>query len=320
MHLGLYTDSVPDLTLDEVLDFAVGIGARAVEIAAGGQSSAPHLRVFELLEDAGKRAEFADKIASRGLRLSAVNCSAWPMHPKFGDEHLRIMRGAVELAEQLGVDRIVTMSGCPGDSPTSATFNWITYPWPPDAGAIRDQQWELAIRFWHDFAEFARARGITRIALELHPLHLVYNVPTLLRLREQIGPIIGANVDPSHMFWQQMDPVGVVRALGPAVHYVHLKDVEMRDADLALAGVLDSGPFTDPAKRAWIFRTVGQGHDAAFWSSFLEALREVGYDDVLSIENEDPIQAAQEGVSDAATFISTVLEALGEPAAAGRAG
>jgi sugar phosphate isomerase/epimerase len=310
MEIGLYTDSVPELSLDGVLDFAVGIGATAVEIAAGGQSPAPHMRVFELLEDAGARAAFADKIAARGLKLSAVNCSAWPLHPVFGPEHERIMRAAVELAGQLGVDRIVTMSGCPGDTPTSGTFNWITYPWPPDAQAIREAQWQQTIAFWREFAAFAEAHGITRIALELHPLHLVYNVPTLLRLREAVGPIIGANVDPSHMFWQQMDPVRAVRALGPAVHYVHLKDVEMGDERLALAGVLDSGPFSDPASRAWIFRTVGQGHGAEFWRAFLEALLEVGYDDVLSIENEDPIQAAQEGVSDAASFIAGVLQEL----------
>jgi sugar phosphate isomerase/epimerase len=316
MELGLYTDSVPELTLDGVLDFAAGIGARAVEIAAGGQSPAPHMRVFELLEDAGKREEFAGKIADRGLKLSAVNCSAWPMHPKFGSEHEQIMRGAVQLAEQLGVDRIVTMSGCPGDTPSSGTFNWITYPWPPDAIAIRDAQWEQAIHFWHDFAAFAEAHGITRIALELHPLHLVYNVPTLLRLREEIGPILGANVDPSHMFWQRMDPVAAVEALGPAVHYVHLKDVELREANLALAGVLDSGPFSEPEQRAWIFRTVGQGHGAEFWGEFLGALRRIGYDDVISIENEDPIQDAQEGVSDAAAFMSGVLAGLGAPAAA----
>jgi sugar phosphate isomerase/epimerase len=307
MEIGLYTDSVPELDLDSVLDFAAGIDATAVEIAAGGQSPAPHMRVFELLEDHRKRTDFASRIAARGLRLSAVNCSAWPMHPVFGPEHERIMRAAVELAEHLGVDRIVTMSGCPGDTPASGTFNWITYPWPPDAQVIRERQWEQAIVFWKDFAAFAHEHGITKIALELHPLHLVYNVPTLLRLRAAVGDIIGANVDPSHMFWQQMDPVRAVKALGPAVHYAHLKDVEMGEG-LALNGVLDSGPFSDPANRAWIFRTVGMGHGAEFWGSFIEALREVGYDDVLSIENEDPIQAAEEGVSDAAAFIAGVLE------------
>jgi sugar phosphate isomerase/epimerase len=309
VDLCLYTDSVPNLTLDEVLDFAVDVGARAVEIAAGGQSAAPHMRVFELLDNASKRAEFADKISSRGLRLAAVNCSAWPMHPRYGDEHLELIRASIRLASELGVDKIVTMSGCPGESATGRTINWITIPWPPDMYALLEEQWQVALGVWRDLADFASACGIRRIALELHPLQLVYNVPTLRRLREEIGPLVGANVDPSHMFWQQMDPVSVIGALGPAVHHVHLKDLEMCQSEVALAGVLDSRPFSSPDRRAWIFRTIGQGHPADFWSAFLRALREVGYDDVLSIENEDPTQPEQDGVTQAAAFVADLFDA-----------
>jgi sugar phosphate isomerase/epimerase len=200
------------------------------------------------------------------------------------------------------------MSGCPGDSPSAQTINWITFPWPEDAVAVLNKQWERAIGFWRELADYALAHGVERIALELHPLHLVYNVPTLLRLRKEIGPVIGANVDPSHMFWQHMDPVQVVRALGPAVHHVHLKDLEFHESQLALSGVLDLEPFSSPERRAWIFRTIGQGHGAPFWSSFIDALHEIGYDDVLSIENEDPTLPKEEGVTQAAEFISGLLD------------
>lgn len=312
VDLCLYTDSVPDLSLGQALDFAVSIGARAVEIAAGGQSSAPHMRVFELLEDAGKRKGFARELEARDLRLAAVNCSAWPMHPQYGQRHLEIMRAAVRLAGELGVDKIVTMSGLPGDGPSSRIINWVTYPWPPDAYAVLEEQWQMALEVWADFSEYVRSLGVTRIALELHPLQLAYNVPTLRRLREAIGPVVGANVDPSHMFWQQMDPVSVVRDLGDAVHHVHLKDVEFRASELALAGVLDARPFADPDRRAWIFRTVGHGHGIDFWRPFLASLKAIGYDDVVSIENEDPIQTAEEGVRDAAAFVRPLLAASRE--------
>ena len=138
-------------------------------------------------------------------------------------------------------------------------------------------------------------------------MHLVYNVPTLLRMRDAVGPVIGANVDPSHMFWQQMDPLAVVRALGPAVHHVHLKDTQLVPDQVALAGVLDSRPFENPAERAWIFRTIGRSHDRAWWASFVAALRETGYDDALSIENEDVLQPAVEGVEEAAALILPLL-------------
>ncbi|MFJ3771947.1 sugar phosphate isomerase/epimerase family protein [Streptomyces sp. NPDC090075] len=307
MELSLYTDSVPELTLEEALDLTVALGGTAVEIAAGGQSGAPHMDVFTLVENAAERARFADALASRGLRMGAMNCSAWPMHPRKGARHVEIMEAAVRLAEQLGVRKIVTMTGNPGESPDARLTNWIFYPWPPENIELLHRQWDETIAFWQKFAPFAADHGIEKIALELHPLHMVYNVPTLLRLREAVGPVIGANVDPSHMFWQRMDPAAIVRALGPAVHHVHLKDVEYRADQLALAGVLDNRPYSTPEERAWTFRTVGHGHGAEFWAPFIDALAEVGYDDVVSIENEDPVQDAVEGVTDAARFIEPLL-------------
>jgi sugar phosphate isomerase/epimerase len=307
MELCLYTDSVPNLTLDEALDLTTKIGATAVEIAAGGQSSAPHMDVFALVSDEGRRRKFVDALASRGLRMGAVNCSAWPMHPQLGKRHVEIMEAAVRLAEQLGVNKIVTMTGCPAESAGAKTTNWIWYPWPPENTELLKRQWDQTIDFWLRFAPFAADHGVDKIALELHPLHMVYNVPTLLHLRDAVGDIIGANVDPSHMFWQRMDPAAVVRALGAAVHHVHLKDVEYRAENLALAGVLDNRPFTAPAERAWTFRTVGRGHGPEFWAPFLDAVKEIGYDDVVSIENEDPVQDAVEGVTDAAQFITPFL-------------
>ena len=160
---------------------------------------------------------------------------------------------------------------------------------------------------WRELAAFARDHGVERIALELHPLHLVYNVPTLERLRDAVGPIIGANVDPSHLFWQSMDPVAVVRALGPSVFHVQLKDTEIVPAQVAVAGVLDGRPFSDPSRRAWVQRTIGRGHDEATWQAFLDALTEVGYDDFASIEHEDPYQTYEDGVREAAAFLRPLL-------------
>src|SRR5579859_2150037 len=239
VKLGLLTDSVPELSLEDALDLAAGLGIDSVEIASGGQSSAPHMRLDELLGSAPARAAFAETITSRGLRLAAINCSAWPLHPIRGPEETRFIQDSIRLAGELGVEKIVTMSGCPGDSPQARTINWIWFPWPPETQPIQERQWEQALELWQGLADFARAHGVNRIAFELHPLHLVYNVPTLLKLREAVGPIIGANLDPSHLFWQQMDPARVIHALGPALFHVHLKDTQLLDEELAINGVLD---------------------------------------------------------------------------------
>ncbi len=311
MELCLYTDSVPELTFEEALDLAARTGCRSIEIATGGQSSAPHLRLGALLADPGARRAFQDAFTSRGLRIAALNCSAWPLHPVRGEADARLIRDTIRLAGELGVDRIVTMSGCPGDGPGATTIDWLFYPWPDDALALLDRQWAAAIPFWQEIGTFALANGVTRIAFELHPLHLVYNVPTLLRMRQAVGPVIGANMDPSHLFWQQMDPLAVIRALGPAVQHVHLKDTQVVAEQVALAGVLDQRPFERVAERAWVFRTIGRVHGAGFWSAFVRELRAAGYDDALSIENEDASQTHVEGVEEAAAFILPLISGTG---------
>jgi sugar phosphate isomerase/epimerase len=309
MELGLYTDSVGHVSFEAALDLAARIGAPAIEIATGGQSAAPHLRVAELLADASARRAFERAFADRGLRIGALNCSAWPLHPVKGAREVELIRDTIRLAGELGVDKIVTMSGNPGDGQGASTIDWIWYPWPSDAVALLERQWGEAIPVWQELAALAEQHGVRRIAFELHPLHLVYNVPTLLRMREAVGPSIGANVDPSHLFWQQMDPVAVVGALGSAVHHVHLKDTEVVPDQVALTGVLDQRPFDDPANRAWRFRTVGRAHGAEFWAAFLAALRAAGYDDMLSIENEDATQPALDGVQEAAAFMLPLITA-----------
>lgn len=316
MQLGLFTDSVGHLSTEAALDLAASLGIEAVEIAVGGQSSAPHLQLHHLLADRGARKRYQEALSSRSLRLAALNCSAWPMHPRDGERHTETIQAAIRLAHELEVDKIVTMSGTPGASPGADVVHWVTFPWPAqnpddstsvDISGVLAAQWDQTTAYWEEMAAYAVSRGVKRIALELHPMHLVYNVPSLQRLRRTVGPLLGANVDSSHLFWQQMDPVAVVRALGDAVHHVHLKDLTLRPAALALSGVLDLTPFENPDERAWNFATVGEGHGAEFWGDLIATLHEVGYDDVLSIENEDPRRSPEDGVTRAAEFIAPML-------------
>lgn len=308
------TDTFGPLPLEDALDVVTGLGIETVEIAAGGNSPAPHMRIDELLADKTARDGFAAAISSRGLRLAAINASSDPLHPRYGAEHQELIKDALRLAGELGVEKIVTMSGCPGDSPQSRVPNWIWFPWPDEMLGVREEQWQQAIELWTDLADLATQQGVARVALELHPLHLVYNVPTLQRLREAAGPVVGANVDPSHLFWQQMDPARVVTALGPAVHHVHLKDTQLFDDELAVNGVLDPRDWNDPENRSWVFRAMGKGQPAEVWRAFLDSLEQVGYSGVLSIENEDSILPGEAGVREALSFIESL--SAGAPAVA----
>jgi sugar phosphate isomerase/epimerase len=312
MHLGMYTDSLGHLPLDEALDVAARIGATGIEVAGGGQSSAPHLALRTMLDSEEERHRFLGEIERRGLHLSALNCSAWLLHPRRGDEQRAIVTGTIRLAGMLGVPTVVTMAGCPGEGPGGSVINWPTYPWPDELVDLRARQWDEVVALWRELAPFAADNGV-RIALELHPLQLVYNVPTLLDLRSVTGPVVGANLDPSHLFWQRMDPIVVARVLGEAIHHVHLKDTAFVDDEVALAGVLDHRSFDEPEGRAWNFRTLGRGHDAAFWRSFLHALAAVGYDGVLSIEHEDRSIDPLQGVEESAAFVRPIIADVAAP-------
>jgi len=220
---------------------------------------------------------------------------------------IRDRRKAVRLAEMLGVERVITFSGCPGDSDGSKYPNWVTCPWPPDFSEVVKWQWEeKLIPYWTKEVAYAEKHGIAKICFEMHPGFCVYNPETLLKLRGACGEAIGANFDPSHLFWQGIDPVAAIRELGPTIYYVHAKDVKVDAINTARSGVLDTKPYTNEIARSWIFRTVGWGHGAEVWKDMVSALRMVGYDWVLSIEHEDSLMSIDEGFRRAVAFLKEV--------------
>jgi sugar phosphate isomerase/epimerase len=202
---------------------------------------------------------------------------------------------------------VVDFSGCPGDSPTSKQPNWVTCPWPPEYLEILKWQWdEVVTPYWKQHAKFAGDHGV-KIAVEMHPGFVAYNPESMLRLRDIAGPSVGCNYDPSHMFWQGIDPIAAIRILGDAIFHVHAKDTQIYDRNLPMTGVLDTKPYTDEQHRAWIFRTCGYGHGEEWWREFASTLRMFGYDYVLSIEHEDTLLSAEEGLKRAASFLNGLV-------------
>lgn len=306
MKLCVLANLYGNKSLDETLARLKSLGVEAVEIGAGGYPGKAHCNPAELLADEKKLNEFKATIDKYGLEVAALAAHGNPVHPdkaiakSFDDD----FRNAVLLAEKIGVDTIITFSGCPGDHEGAKYPNWVTCPWPEDFLKILDWQWnEVIIPYWKDAVKFANAHGVTKIALEMHPGFCVYNPETLLRLREAVGDTIGANFDPSHLIWQGMDPVAAIRALEGAIYHVHAKDTKIDTYNTAKFGVLDTKHYGDEIHRSWVFRTVGYGNGLQYWRDLISNLRLVGYDKVMSIEHEDSLMSVDEGLEKAVAFL-----------------
>lgn len=313
MKLGVLTALMQNEPLEKAIDFLVGEGVEAIELGAGGFVGHSHCNPKELLASKPKRQALLDLVKSKGLEISSLSVHGNPLHPDKGraqKDHEDFENGC-RLAEQIGVARVNTFSGCPGDSENAKYPNWVTCAWPHDYPAILKWQWEeKVLPYWSKMGPFAREHGVN-VGFEMHPGFVVYNPETLLRVRRECGDNLGANFDPSHLFWQGMDPIVAVRALGAAIYHVHAKDTRVDPDNTRLNGCNDAKPYTDEMHRSWVFRTVGYGHDASFWRDFVSALRLVGYDYVLSIEHEDSLMSPQEGLRKAVAFLKGIL--IAEP-------
>jgi sugar phosphate isomerase/epimerase len=311
VKLGVFTVLFADQPLGVALDRAVEAGLDCVEIGTGNYPGDAHCRPAELLADPAALAAFGKAVESRGLEISALSCHGNPLHPRpevAAASHETFVR-TVELAGRLGVDRINLFSGCPGDSETATYPNWVTCAWPNEYGELLEWQWTAkVIPYWREQARLAADAGI-RLGFEMHPGFVVYNPRTLLRLREACGEAIGANLDPSHLFWQGIDVETAIAELGEAgaIFHTHAKDTAIQPRNAALNGVLDTVPLGDVGRRSWIFRTVGYGHSELDWRRILIALRVAGYDDVLSIEHEDALLSVDEGFRKGVAFLRSVM-------------
>ena len=315
MKLGVMAVLFNNDRFEDMLAYFEKLGVEAIEIGCGGFPGNAHCKPDELLADEAKLKSFADTIKAHGLEISALSCHGNPVHPdkETAQRADKVFRSAVLLAEKLGVKTVITFSGCPGDCPTAKYPNWVTCAWPDDFVKISDYQWnEVLIPYWKEAAGFAKEHGV-RVALEMHPGFCVYNTETMLRLRAAVGDTIGANFDPSHLFWQGIDPVRAIRTLGDAVFHFHAKDTKIDAYNTSENGVLDYKPYADEAHRSWIFRTVGYGHDAEVWRDIISALRLIGYEGALSIEHEDSLMTTREGLEKAVAFLKESIISAEKP-------
>ncbi|MEZ3163015.1 sugar phosphate isomerase/epimerase [Halorubrum sp. RMP-47] len=311
MDIGVLTVPLGGEPIDDAAAYLADLGVDAVELGVGGWPGEDHVDRGALLDDGAAREELLALLDDRGLRISALATHNNPLHP---DEDRaatadRELREAIELADLLGVDTVTCFSGLPAGAPGDSTPNWVTAPWPTEHADALDYQWdEAAIPYWRDVAAHADHHGVD-VAIEMHPNMLVYEPTGLVALREATNDRIGANFDPSHLYWQGIDATEAIRFLGErdAIHHVHAKDTKVYEARSRVKGVLDTTGYAEEADRSWLFRSIGYGHGEGHWKDVVSTLRMVGYEGALSIEHEDSLTSAREGLEKAVDMLDRAV-------------
>lgn len=309
MKIGMVTDSLGHLSFDDLLHTASELNIQMLEFPMGNWSSAPHANLDLLLENENERATFFGKVRDQGLEISALNASGNHLGPgERGKRHDAVVRKTIKLAGLMGIKRVVMMSGLPAGKGDSHA-NWVTVAWPPEVTELLEYQWEeVAIPYWQELVKYAADQGIEKICIEPHGHQLVYNVDTMLRLRDAVGDMVGANFDPSHMMWMGGDPLAAIRELGDAIYHVHAKDTRIDLQNTALTTRLETKTNDRASERAWNYVTLGYGHSDSWWRDFILLLRQVGYNDVLSIEHEDVSMSPIEGVKKSVELLQRICE------------
>ena len=331
MKLGVYNAILHDRPLEDAIKVIADLGLNGIEINSGGFLPPVHIpEIDEIITDPAAAKVYLARFDGTGVEIAGLNCNGNPLHPNpiIGDKHAEDVRRSIRAAAALGQKRVVTMSGLPGGEPGTLHPNWIVNAWNSAALDVLDYQWEIAARFWSEIDQLAGDHGV-KVALELHPQNLVFNARDIRKLVELTGATnIGVEMDASHLFWQQADPIAVVRELGPLILHAAAKDVRINVENARLNGVLDNGfrrLFPDeprvnlggdewvnewPKDSSWDFVALGKGHDVAYWTEFIRALHDVDPDMCLNIEHEDTELGRIEGLQVATDVLKAAWSAF----------
>ena len=309
MKLGSLTTVFVEKSLHAAAKRMHDLGLECIEIGTGGFFPKNHCDPARLLKDSEALEKFKDTIAEHNLTISAFATHGEPLHPdpEIADAYVKDLHDTYKLAEKVGVTRITLLAGLPEAGEGGTHPSWILYPFPSYMMDTLQWQWEnRLIPYWKQHGKVANDHGV-QLCMEMHPNDMVHKPETLLRLRDAVGPVIGCNLDPSHLFHQGMDITAVIRKLGSVIYHTHAKDSRSDPNVVAVNGILDAKDFQDLENRSWLFRTVGYGHDELFWRNYVSTLRLVGYDEVLSIEHEDPLIDPEEGFEAAVQLLKRAI-------------
>lgn len=310
MEIGLFTNCFYDKPWEEICKVTNENGIRIIEAGAGALNGKSHCNPAELLGDDEELRKFRKTAEKYSIEVRELSCMGNFLHPnrQIADSLVAELEAAMELASKLGIKIVNTFAGCPGAGEGAVYPNWIALTYPPEFAEYSKWQWEKKIiPFWKEMVKKARKKGI-KFGFEMHTGDSIYNPETLLRLREETGAEeIGCKFDPTHLFWQGMDPIICIRNLGSAIISVHAQDAEINRHVMESNGCFTTRDYSDIDNRPWNLRLAGYGHPESFWKDMVTALRRTGYDGSINIEHQDACMSLKEGIGKAAEFLNKII-------------
>ncbi|KAA9014686.1 sugar phosphate isomerase/epimerase family protein [Sphingobium limneticum] len=313
----LFTGQWVDLALEEVARLAAEWGYDGLEVACSGE----HLDIWRAAEDDAYLADRRAILDRHGLKLYAISNHLTGqaicddpidfrhqaiVRPKVwgdGDAEGVRQRAAEEMkltakvARRLDVDTVVGFTG-------SKIWPYVAM-FPPVPDAVIEAGFEDFGNRWNPILDVFDGEGV-RYAHEVHPGEIAYDYWSSVRTLEALGhrKAFGFNWDPSHMMWQNIDPVGFIWDFQDRIYHVDCKDTRLRPRN-GRAGVMGSHlPWGDP-RRGWDF--VSTGHGDVPWEDSFRALRAIGYAGPISIEWEDAGMDRLHGAKEAVGFVRSLL-------------
>ncbi len=204
---------------------------------------------------------------------------------------------AARVARKLGVDTVVGFTG-------SSIWQYVAM-FPPVPESVIDAGYQDFADRWNPILDVFDAEGV-RFAHEVHPSEIAYDYYTTIKTLEAIDnrPAFGLNWDPSHMMWQNLDPVAFILDFADRIYHVDCKDTRMRLGN-GRRGVMGSHLPWSHMQRGWDF--VSTGHGDVPWEDSFRALEFIGYKGPISIEWEDAGMDRLLGAKEAVGFVRSLL-------------
>ena len=276
MKLGLVSAILPDMTFEELCEFAGEYGIECLEVACWPVGKAErryagvsHIDVDQL--DDVKVSRIKQCLAKNGVEISSLAFYPNPLDPEKGSAAVEHLHKLIDASKKLDVNMVTTFIGRDSKKSVEENLELVREIWPPIIRHAEDAGVRIAIEncpmlFTRD--EWPGGQNIMTTPANWRKVFEILDSPNL-----------GINYDPSHFVWQMIDYIKPIYEFQDKIFHVHYKDIKVYRDKLQEVGIMGYPlQFMSP-------KLPGLGD--VDWGKYVSALTDIGYDGYTCVEIED---------------------------------